>query len=275
MKALREYQPILSKILQRLAKETRFQSTPPLGEILEANPRLVVAFNHSSPLSWLPAISLLTSHVCARGGGGRRPMGVMDKFFFSVPGFRTIAQQLTQSEHALGFEELVEKFKSSEGTDIVIFPEGSNCFFGDPAKLQPFRSPRFIELAVRTGTPILVCAHRGSEDWGVALPIPEKAMHTILGKIDLLPAFAADFLKDRLKETGVFTLPLLPLPMQKFEMRCEVFYPHLKVSDLSKNREECRAQINEEAERVHAKLESLLKAIDQDLALKRSSVSSS
>lgn len=278
MKALREYQPILSTILQKLAKQTQFQASPSLGDVLQDHPRLVVAFNHASPLSWLPAIALLTSHVCARGGGGRRPMGVMDKFFFSVPGFRTIAQQLTQSDRALGFDELVEKFKNSEGTDIVLFPEGSNCFFGDPSKLQPFRSPRFIELAVRTQTPILICAHRGSENWGVALPIPEKAMTQILSKVDLLPKFASDFLRARLKESGVFTLPLLPLPMEKFEMRCEVYHPQLTEEDLSDDRDECRKQIQAESDRVHTKLQDLLKQIDMDqkkAQLKDSSVPSS
>jgi 1-acyl-sn-glycerol-3-phosphate acyltransferase len=271
MKALREYEPILSKIMLSLAKETHFYCKPSLGEVLAQNPRLVVAFNHASPLSWLPAISLLTAHVCARGGGSRRPMGVMDKFFFAVPVIRAIAHQLTQSDRPLGFDELVEKFKTSEGTDIVLFPEGSNCFFGNPEELQPFRSPRFVELAVRTGTPILLCAHRGSEKWGSALPVPQD----FLAKIDLLPKVAADFLADRLRKTKLFTLPLLPTQMDRFEMRCEVYKPELTDEELSDDRDECRRQVQAEADKVHEHLKRMLQEIDESLALKGSSVASS
>ncbi len=271
MKALREFEPFLSQLMLKLARETHFSSSPSLREILDQNPRLVVAFNHASPLSWLPAIALLTAHVCARGGGGRRPMGVMDKFFFAVPGFRTIAQQLTQSDHPLNFEELVEKFRAKEGTDIVLFPEGSNCFFGDPTDLQPFRSPRFIELSIRTSTPILLCAHRGSENWGVSLPVPKD----VFALIDHLPKFAADFLGARLKQTGHFTLPLLPLPMESFDMRCELFVPALAEADLSDDPEECRSQVRAEADRVHKRLQQMLEQIDQSFIERRSSVASS
>lgn len=271
MKPLKDFEPFLSQLLLKMAKETHFSSESSLAEVLEKNPRLVVAFNHASPLSWLPAIALLTAHTCARGGGNRRPMGVMDKFFFAVPGFRTIAQQLTQSDRPLAFEELVERFKTKAGTDIVLFPEGSNCFFGNPENLQPFRSPRFVELAIRTQTPILLCAHRGSENWAVTLPVPEE----VLGLIDLLPKFASDFLGARLKQTGAFALPLLPLPMDRFEMHCELYHPTLREEELSEEDEVCREQVRAEADQVHKKLQSMLDVLAHSTPETRSSVASS
>lgn len=261
VRPLQFFEPILSPILQRIVKHSRFRARPGLAEILAAHPRLVVVFNHSSPLSWLPAVSLLTAHACAKGGGQRRPMGVMDRFFFSVPGLRAIAHQLTQSDHPLGFHELIAKFKSLQGTDIVIFPEGSNCFFGHPDELQPFRSPRFVELAVRSETPILICAHRGSESWGQAVPIPTSW----LAKLDLLPTVVADFLGARLRKTGLLTIPLLPRALEHFDMLVEIYEPKLKLSDLADEPEASDAQIRVEADRVRGRLEELLREIDESL----------
>lgn len=257
-KPLSFFEPYLTKAMTFIAHRTRFRSRPGLAEILAEHPRLVVVFNHSTPLSWLPAIALLTAHTCARGGGSRRPMGVMDRFFFSVPGLRAIAHQLTQSDRPLGFEELIAKFRSLQGTDIVIFPEGSNCFFGDPTDVQPFRSPRFVELAVRSGTPILLCAHRGSEKWAH----PVHVDPAVTSAIDLLPQLISDFLGKRLRESGVLTIPTIPTPLDHFEMLCELYVPTLKESDLDADQEKARAQIAEEADRVHAKLESMLAEID-------------
>ncbi len=258
IKTLRFFEPILSQILLKIAKRTRFRSRPGLAEILSAHPRLVVIFNHSSPLSWLPAVSLLTAQACAKGGAGRSPLGVMDRFFFSVPGLRAIAHQLTQSDRPLGFQDLIAKFKTTEETDIVIFPEGSNCFFGEPSELQPFRSPRFVELAIRSRTPILICAHRGSEVWGQAVTVPPSW----LDKIDFLPKVAADFLGERLKKTGLLTIPRLPRQLDHFDMICELYEPALKLSDLADEPEKADIQIRKEADSVRAKLEEMLREID-------------
>lgn len=259
MKHIRDYEPILSHIMLSIAKETRFRCRPSLAKVLEENPKLVIAFNHASPLSWLPAVSLLCAHVTARGGGSRIPMGVMDKIFFSLPGIKKLAHQITQTERPLGFSELHDAFLKGNVTDVIVFPEGSNCFFGRPEELQPFRSPKFVELAIRARAPILVCVHRGSERWAQALPIKEE----IIEKLDLLPKFAYDFLESRLKRTGLFTLPLFPKPMERFEMLCEVYQPTLKEEDLSHDLNERRAQIKSEADKIHQKMESMLAELDQ------------
>jgi 1-acyl-sn-glycerol-3-phosphate acyltransferase len=260
-KPLSFFEPYLSQAMLLIAKKTRFRSRPGLAEILAENPRLIVVFNHATPLSWLPAIALLTAHTCARGGGTRRPMGVMDRFFFSVPGLRAIAHQLTQSDRPLGFEELIAKFRDSQGTDIVIFPEGSNCFFGDPSEVQPFRSPRFVELAVRSGTPILLCAHRGSEKWAHAVHVDAS----LTSFIDVLPDVVSKFLGRRLRETGLLTIPRIPTQLDRFEMLCELYTPSLKESDLDTDSTKAREQIANEADLVHAKLEAMLAEIDKGI----------
>ncbi len=269
-KPLSFFEPFLSQIMVVIAKHTRFRSRPGLAEILEKNPRLVVVINHSTPLSWLPAIALLTAHACARGGGSRRPMGVMDRFFFSVPGLRAVAHQLTQSDRPLGFHELIAKFRTSK-TDIIIFPEGSNCFFGDPAEMQPFRSPRFVEFAIRSATPILLCAHRGSEKWARAVPIDRRWAD----KLDYLPKIAADFLGARLRATGLLVVPTIPMPLDHFEMVCELYHPTLNESELSLSPELAAEQIRLEADLVHAKMESMLAEIDAGNQSIRSSVPNS
>jgi hypothetical protein len=258
MRRLKDFEPITSQVMQVIAKDTSFSCRPSLGEIFQTHDKVIFAISHSTPLSWLPAMCLLTAHACARGGGARKPLGIMDRFFFTVPGLRYLAQQITQADGPMSFAEIADSFKHGDGNDLVIFPEGSNCFFGHPEDIQEFRSPRFMELAIRSGAPIVIAVHRGSEGWAKAVPLDEST----LDKIDFLPKIAADFLQNRLRKTGLLTFPLWPKPMEKFAMLCELYHPKLKVEDLKSDPQEQVLQIREEAELVRMRMRELLTELD-------------
>lgn len=223
MRRLAEYEAITSRLIAILARETKFESQPGLDRILAENPKLVVVFNHSSPLSWLPAACLLTSHVCARGGGHRKPFAVMDRFFYSVPLLQNLAKLISQSERPLRFQEIVEAVQQLETGDLVVFPEGSNCFFGPSEQLQPFRSNRFIEIAVEARVPILICVHRGSEHWAKTVRVAPRYslwLQNLLGR-----TVVGRFFDGRLERSGQVTIPMLPLPIEQFVMRAELHQP--------------------------------------------------
>lgn len=220
-----------------VAVDTQFECRPALSRILEIYPRLIVVFSHSAPLSWVPAPCLLTAHVVARGGGRRRPIAVMDRFFYSVPGVREVAKFVAQSDRPLSFRELISHFENLKTADLVVFPEGSNCFFGEPSELQPFRSSRFIQIAVETKTPLLLCVHRGSEKWGRSLKLPQA-----------IASFFARTISPRFESRGRLTIPLWPARMKRFSMLCELYQP----------------DGNDEAEafKVHARMQEMLHELE-------------
>lgn len=257
MRRLFEYGPILNQVMDFMAKDVHFESTPSLEEVFREHPRLIVALNHGTPLSWLPAVSLLASRACEFGGGDRVPLGVMDRTFFQIPVVRELAHLLTQAERAFSYNELSERFSERGDIDLVVFPEGSNCFFGEPQEIQEFRSPKFVELAIRTGVPILIGVHSGSEKWARALRIPEE----MVDHLRILPQFAFDFIEKRVRKTGLFVLPLLPMPMEKFAMRVELYSPALKFEELSSDPGIRTTQVQEEAERVRDRMRAILEEI--------------
>jgi 1-acyl-sn-glycerol-3-phosphate acyltransferase len=258
MNSLKDFEPFLSPLLHSMSEDTEFVCRPNLAELLQDNTNLVLAISHATPLSWLPAISLLTVNACARGGGARKPLGVMDRLLYRIPGLSKVAKFMGQTEAPKSFDELVDHLSRSEQTDLVVFPEGSNCFFGEPDQVQEFRSPRFVEIAVRLNLPILVCVHRGSESWARALPVAPQLM---MG-LGFLPPVASDFLTERLMRSGQFTMPVLPRPMKKFRMLCELYRPELKLLELAENDDERRTQLEEESERIRIKMKELLDELD-------------
>lgn len=257
MKKLADYENALRQVRRLIAETIFFKCEPSLDELFSEHPRLIVALSHGTPLGWLPSAAVLGLEALSSGGHHRIPLGVMDDFFFHLPMVREIARWITQAEKPLSYRDLADRFRGEEEVDLVLFPEGSNCFFGLPDEIQEFRSPRFIELSVETGVPILIGVHRGSENWSATLPVPES----LINKVSFLPEAVASFLESRLRKTGLFTLPLIPRPMERFEMRCELYRPRLALGDLSLDPAQRRQQLLSECEAVRGRMQELRKEI--------------
>lgn len=252
MKRLGEYQEFLSALLRSMVERFEFRSDDDMTELMK-EPRLMVVLNHGTPLSWVPPICLLTEEACAAGGDDRISRGIIDRFFYSNPITQPIAEYVTQSKHPQSFEELLEQFRSVERTDLVVFPEGAMTFFGDVHEIQPFRSPRFIEIAVRAGAPLLVAVHRGTEDWNLRLPLPLELVQTV--------SMFSKFFGSRLRQDAQINLPVRLRKVPVFRMRVQRYDPELRAEALSADPAERRAQLQAEADRLRARMQEMFDSL--------------
>ena len=136
MRTINDYVGILEILLGLVTEKSEFQCEQPFEEVLKKHARLIGVFSHGTPLSWLPVMALMGVEMAKAGGGNRVPLGVMDRFFYDFKPLRPLAQWVSQSARPLGFIDLIEHFESFASADLCLFPEGSNCFFGDPRDIQ-------------------------------------------------------------------------------------------------------------------------------------------
>jgi len=249
MRCLSQYAEFLNAVLLSVVEQTEFHCKPALSEIVQL-PRMIVIMNHATPLSWIPAISLMTREFDNAGGGDRKPLGVADRWLFSNPITRPLAEYLTQSDRYLSFEELIDKFQNSERTDLALMPEGANTFFGNVYEVQKFRSPKFIEIAIRTESPILVVVHKGSEHWSLPIQFPLEIAKLILPY--------SKFFGEKLMKSEALNLPVFLQKIPKFSMSCELYRPGLKPEDLSTDPSEKRQQLEIEGEKIRHRMNELL-----------------
>ena len=208
---------------------------------------MVTVLNHSTPLSWLPAICLLTEKICEGGGEARVPVGVMDKFFFQNPLFKPVAERLTQFNCFPSFEDIIKK--ANDFTDVAIFPEGSNCFFGRGEIIQPFRSPRFIELALKMKAKIFIVVHRGSEDWAHSVRVQGRDLP--------FQAYLPGWLNEKIQQGGFFVIPKIPKKIRQFRMTCDFYEPSITIDELSRHRGTKMKQLWSEAELVRIRMQEM------------------
>lgn len=253
LKNIEDYRPILEKVFHQIIHNYAFDSQDVLLDISQKKEKVITIMNHSTPLSWLPAACVMAEQFCRAGGGSRVPIAVMHKFFFDFPLLKPLGKYFTQFNQVLSFDEVLKKFQANECTDLAIFPEGSNCFFGEGHVVQPFRSPRFVEIALRAKAPILLAAHHGSENWAKSLRIQRE-------KIPFM-AYLPGWVNEKIERGGHFTLPLWPRPIEDFRMKCEIYEPELKLEDLSGHRRERLDQLWQEAERVRHRMQEMVDSL--------------
>lgn len=251
---LSDYSEFLSALRQTFVESYEFSCEPDLKEILK-EPRLIVASNHATPLSWLPAMTTLAHEYEKAGGSDRSPRGVIDKWFYSNPWLTKVAEYLSQYDRPQSFEELLADFSTADRTDLIVFPEGANTFFGDVHSVQEFRSSRFIELSIRAEAPILLVVHAGSEGWSLPFFVPPEWI--------ALVAPYSKFFSEGLTKFQSLNLPWLPKKISKFRVKCVLYRSPLTAIDLLSDEQDRREQIREEAEKVRKIMQDLLRSISE------------
>lgn len=252
MKTVADYVEFLRAVKASLIQESSFHSDPPLSAVFR-NPRLIIVPNHATPLSWIAVACELAERAVEAGAGDFVPRAVADHWFYSNPLTKPIAEYLTQSDHPMNSDQLIEGFKDAQRAALVIFPEGANSFFGNVHEIQPFRSAKFVEISIRCQAPVLLTVHKGTEGWSVPLTLPHE-----LGQL-VLPY--SKFFGERLAQMKSLNWPLWPQKIQKFSMACRLYMPALYETDLSHDPLERRHQLQKEADEIHAIMEEMLQSL--------------
>lgn len=248
-RTLSESIEFLTALHQTFVREHILISEPRLDEVLK-NSRVIIIPNHATPLSWVPVMTTLAVEFNKAGGGHRTPIGIVDRWFFSNPITSRLAEFLTQSDRPENFEQILKRFSNSQETDLVISPEGANTFFGNVYELQEFRSHRYIEISVKSHSPLLLVAHRGSESWSFPLKISPEITQVVKG--------FSSFFGNRLDEFGQINIPVLPYQLESFKVKCALYWPNLTESDLECELHLKREKIKKESLVVKQRLSQML-----------------
>ncbi len=234
-----------------LFDEIIYHSEPPLKEILQRHPKVVHAISHAGTLGWIPAILSLLRVALQEGGRDRQAYGIFHRGLYRFWLSRLLIRSLFQSQEPPQFAKVIETFRTQPVNDVALFPEGDNCILGDVYEIRPFRSPKFIELALAAQAPILVTVHRGAEEWGQDFYVPAW-LFTLLRRFQ--PSYVYFLYKN-----PVLNLPTRMTRIPKFSMRSVLYVPRLSYEDLSTRPRERWFQLQSEAQRVRLLMQSLLK----------------
>ena len=173
-----------------------------LEDIFSQHNKLVVVANHGPLLGAIACLASFPHLFNKHGGGKRNPLVIAWRGFYQIPPLKPMLSYISQLPQALSFEQILQRMLDEEVNDCLILPEGHNCNFGNGKDIQPFVSPRFIELSIEADVPVLVVVHQGSEEWASL----KKLSSFMLSLATLLPRD----LEKRLQSSEMLSIPRWP-----------------------------------------------------------------
>lgn len=251
-----DYRALVDPFLKLYVKRLLVESSPPLEEILKAHPRLVIVQSHGPALGPLAYTFLLCRFMCDAGGGDRKPIAVTHRLFYKFPVLDRVATYLTQVAEPVSFDGFLARFKSGQYSDFCLMPEGDHCNFGNGLDIMPFKSTRFVEIAIRSGAPILVVAQRGAEVWGRTVSISESIC-------DFLSKFLPDAIVQPMRTANTINMPWLTQRLATVKVKIALFQPPL-LYDRQLTKREYKVEVNRVAEEIRALMQSLVNNIPSD-----------
>jgi len=252
MKTIEEF-GLANEVLKKLyiSNVVISEQSQDLGVILKKHPKLVIALNHGPMAGALTGLIGLVDMFLKNGGAKRIPFGLTWRTFYEIPVTKQIFTYLTQVDHGLSFESASSLLSDNDFTDCFIMPEGELCNFGNGVDLQPFLSPRFVELAIRNNIPILVVVHQGAENWAWPLKINDKYK----GLFNWLP----NNMKDSFDQSGIISIPKpLKRKLNKVFMSVCLHKPSLKLTDLKEDKDQRLIQLTAESNKIRTKMEKMI-----------------
>jgi len=249
-RTLQELSPWLTRAAPLLYRQlTLVPDVSALKAVLAEHPRLLIVLNHGPMLGPVPAAVALGQAALSGGGAERVPFGIAWRGFYRLPLVRQLAGRLTRAEKELNVFDAVARLKEGPWTDCVIMPEGELCNLGNGVDVQPFRSGRFIEVAVRAGVPILMVAHLGTEQLARPLEVPRLN--------GALSRWLPSHLQQPLARSGMVSLPwLLDGRIDQLRMTFALHQPAL-TQEVIDSPQGPRA-VSREAQQVRAGLQRLV-----------------
>jgi hypothetical protein len=244
MRSIEDFTPVTYLLKNFYSHSTEIHSESiNLERVLSQYPKLICVANHGTAPAPFAAIPAILDQFMKSGGGQRKPLLVMWRGFYKVPLIRRLVQYITQIDHAMKASDFLYKLEHEGFTDLFVMPEGENCIFGDGDHINPFLTPKFIEIAIKLNIPVLVAVHNGTEKMAIPFHLNDRDVH-------LLRWLPKDIHR-RIRLQKMLSYPQFTKHgIEKLTILFQLYKPQLTEEGLSNNKEERYEQISKEAENV-------------------------
>jgi hypothetical protein len=241
---------LLAPFVRNFVTQVAYKTPRTLQSALRANPHLIHIMNHGPMLAPYVAAGAFAQQVYELGYGERVPFGVVHRRLTSFPVLREYIERNFNIPRPFGFEQIAERLGSGWFNDFVVLPEGSNEAFGDPASIRPFKSHRYLELALRLRLPVMVTVHYGTEDWVLSIR-PDRATMQVL-------RYLQPGLYGILQRSRYINFQSVPLRLARLRMASQLIYPDLRYENLPHMPRSRHLMIREASEDIRGQMQRLL-----------------
>lgn len=248
MRTVEDYSLSMAFLKKACAKQVVLHdSSEDIHAILQAHPKLVVAMNHGPMAGPVAGSIAMMDQYSKNNGNARVPMIIAWRGFYHIPLVKHLIRYMSQVKMPFNLDGFVKQMTDKGVTDLFVMPEGENCAYGNGLDIEPFLSPRFVELAVKSNTPILIAVHTGSERWSNIIPVSER--------LNPLLKYLPKKSYERIQATRQLNMaPLTLSAIPSLQVAFTLYEPEMSRADLEK--ENALALLTQESERIRERMQA-------------------
>lgn len=249
----------LVRILQRVfIGEVHFKDGLPWEKYFRTESRALIIANHGpfiGPVVWVMA---LFPRIIDLGFGHLTYSAIAHPIIRNVPLFaKMVGFRDRQGKH-LRTADYVDLFRSGRLNILSVAPEGEYSIYGDGVAIQPFRSPRSLEIALKADCRIILVVGRGFERWQRNISIEQPWRKRLFRRLALRVPFLEKFDQRALENASRLSLSGIFGRIPDFHVASEIYEPELTAEALAEDRQTRDQQLWREADRVRAAMVRML-----------------
>jgi hypothetical protein len=161
----------------------------------------------------------------------------------------------------LGTADYIELFKSGQLNVLSVAPEGEYALYGNGVDIQPFRSAKSLEIALKADCRIVLAVGSGFEHWQRTLSIEQRWRKRLVKRLALKIPFLEGLDERALARAEQLSISGIFGRIPDFTVATALYEPELTVEALSTDRETRDEQLRVEAERLRSKMTRMLAEI--------------
>jgi hypothetical protein len=246
--------------LQRLCiGEVRFKDGFPWETYFQSEKRALIVANHGpiiGPLVWVMA---LFPRINDLGYGHLTYSAIAHPIIRNIPIFANmVGFEKKKKGERLRTADYIELFRSGRLNLLSVAPEGEYALYGNGVEIQPFRSPRSLDIALEADCRIILLVGKGFERWQRNLSIKEPWRKQLARRVALTIPFLDKLDEEALERARQISISGVFGRIPTFSIASEIYEPKLTATTLAKDRNSRDKQLWDEAHRIRQAMKRML-----------------
>jgi hypothetical protein len=256
-----EYDSVLRACQRLFIGKVHFLDGFPWKKYFETEQRALIVANHGpiiGPLVWVMA---LFPRIADLGFGHLTYSAIAHPIIRNIPIFARMVGFEKQRGKRLRTADYVELFKEGRLNILSVAPEGEYALYGNGVDIQPFRSPRSLEIALEADCRIILVVGKGFERWQRSVSIEEGWRKRLVKWMAVKIPFLDKLDEGALENAAQFSISGLFGRIPDFYVASEVYEPELTAAMLAEDRATRDNQLSAEAARMRLQMIRMLDGI--------------
>lgn len=244
---------------QRLfIRKVHFIDGFPWKEYFETEQRALIVANHGpiiGPFVWVIA---LFPRIVDLGYGHFTYSAIAHPIIRNIPIFARIVGFERKEGKRLRTADYISLFEEGRLNILSVAPEGEYSLYGNGVDIQPFRSPRSLEIALEADCRIILVVGKGFERWQRSVAIDTSWRKRLVKRLALKIPFLEGLDENALETAAQLSVSGIFGRIPDFYVASEVYEPELTGAMLARDRAARDEQLWVEADRMRLQMERML-----------------